>query len=619
MKKSKLTKLPCGKKKMFGILISSMLLVNVFGSSVYASSLDNEILVNDGIDNNTNTNPSGGDNTNTNPNGGDNTDTNTNGGDNTNTNPNGGDNTDTSTNGGDNTNTNPNGGDNTNTNPPIGGDNTIENNGNGDDDLEGDNVIVDTTAPSISFDSTKTVIDLENRTVIFYGLVVGEGEEDLSKLSFSSDGCVWEDTFFDGSEFEETENAIRIAFIVNGDFSATVYVYDEAGNEASIPLNIVFSDYISDETGDEKQEQPESSHSLLDGSSFISFSKKNVDKTTGTTASNVAIYPTVSGIVLDENGFFWSTNGTYTAEQLSTAIFKSTCNVSVKSNGTFWLYVKSADGIFYKASVTVDNIDPNFVKTNYYKVNFYDYKGKLISSVQVAEGDSAIAPEPEVREGYNFSGWSASFDNVTKNISVYSRYTKAVATPTASPLKATTTLKPATATTSLNKATSLNSLNSGLSTSTGTAKPTKSPVPNNSMEDQIRKLGSSYSLNSFYSSMDKKQNDNKNASDEKDEKESEPILLKDFITEAKPLEKSIYDNKSLAETKNQKIGTGLANSVWEQSGSTVERTESAEYAENNDNGMSTGRVASAIVLIGIGGAIAFYFLNRKFYWVYLPF
>ena len=59
---------------------------------------------------------------------------------------------------------------------------------------------------------------------------------------------------------------------------------------------------------------------------------------------------------------------------------------------------------------------------NTYTVRFLDWNGDLISEQIVVEGASAVAPQVSAREGYDFSGWSADFSNVTSDMNVTALY-----------------------------------------------------------------------------------------------------------------------------------------------------------------------------------------------------
>ena len=57
-----------------------------------------------------------------------------------------------------------------------------------------------------------------------------------------------------------------------------------------------------------------------------------------------------------------------------------------------------------------------------YNVVFKDYDGTVLSTMVVAEGSSAIAPQVPKKEGYTFVGWDTSFDEVKSNIEVKAKY-----------------------------------------------------------------------------------------------------------------------------------------------------------------------------------------------------
>ena len=59
-------------------------------------------------------------------------------------------------------------------------------------------------------------------------------------------------------------------------------------------------------------------------------------------------------------------------------------------------------------------------------VTFLDKNGNVIAEQTVDTGTSAQAPEAPEYEGYRFTGWSESFDNVTSDITVKARYEKTI-------------------------------------------------------------------------------------------------------------------------------------------------------------------------------------------------
>lgn len=58
----------------------------------------------------------------------------------------------------------------------------------------------------------------------------------------------------------------------------------------------------------------------------------------------------------------------------------------------------------------------------YYHVIFADHDGTELSAVNVPSGHAAPSPSAPVREGYTFTGWDKSFDDVTGNLTVTAQY-----------------------------------------------------------------------------------------------------------------------------------------------------------------------------------------------------
>ncbi len=65
-----------------------------------------------------------------------------------------------------------------------------------------------------------------------------------------------------------------------------------------------------------------------------------------------------------------------------------------------------------------------------FTVTFVDYDGTILKTETVESGKSATAPASPTREGYAFSGWDKSFENVTSNLTVTALYEKVYAEPT---------------------------------------------------------------------------------------------------------------------------------------------------------------------------------------------
>ncbi|WP_058308639.1 InlB B-repeat-containing protein [Gracilibacillus massiliensis] len=57
-----------------------------------------------------------------------------------------------------------------------------------------------------------------------------------------------------------------------------------------------------------------------------------------------------------------------------------------------------------------------------YDVTFINYDGETIQTETVNHGEAATSPEDPIRVGYNFTGWSKSFDNITSDLTIEAEY-----------------------------------------------------------------------------------------------------------------------------------------------------------------------------------------------------
>lgn len=79
------------------------------------------------------------------------------------------------------------------------------------------------------------------------------------------------------------------------------------------------------------------------------------------------------------------------------------------------------------ASRTDSNVTGNISVTanfalNQYTVTFKDYDNTTLKTETVSHGGSATAPADPSRDGYTFTGWSASFADITGNLTVTAQY-----------------------------------------------------------------------------------------------------------------------------------------------------------------------------------------------------
>ncbi len=83
--------------------------------------------------------------------------------------------------------------------------------------------------------------------------------------------------------------------------------------------------------------------------------------------------------------------------------------------------------------------------TPVYTVTFADWNGAVLSTQSVISGGGATAPSSPARTGYNFTGWSVAFSNITSNLTVTALY-DAIPTPTPTPTATPTPIPTATPT-----------------------------------------------------------------------------------------------------------------------------------------------------------------------------
>jgi len=83
------------------------------------------------------------------------------------------------------------------------------------------------------------------------------------------------------------------------------------------------------------------------------------------------------------------------------------------------------DPLLNPAPVGVPTPEPvDITEIPRYLVDFYSYDGTRIASQYVEEGQAAVQPRPPMREGYAFTGWQPSINNVTKDMSTTATYEK---------------------------------------------------------------------------------------------------------------------------------------------------------------------------------------------------
>ena len=110
------------------------------------------------------------------------------------------------------------------------------------------------------------------------------------------------------------------------------------------------------------------------------------------------------------------TSGTQFTINLGTANNTTSVNTSIKGTNN----QASGSVSFSELLYTVTYEEPVQVKT--YTVTFVDWNGTVLKTQTVEEGSSATAPSNPSREGYNFTGWDKSFNNITANVTITAQY-----------------------------------------------------------------------------------------------------------------------------------------------------------------------------------------------------
>lgn len=87
----------------------------------------------------------------------------------------------------------------------------------------------------------------------------------------------------------------------------------------------------------------------------------------------------------------------------------------------FAIFTGWDDSTFVNVQKDLD-IYAQYFDLTVYTVNFYGRDSTLITSRRIAEGDDANEPEPPFVVDHMFTGWSASFTNVTSDLNIYAQY-----------------------------------------------------------------------------------------------------------------------------------------------------------------------------------------------------
>ena len=108
------------------------------------------------------------------------------------------------------------------------------------------------------------------------------------------------------------------------------------------------------------------------------------------------------------------TSGSQFSVNLGTSNNTTSIPISAKGKNNSAKGTVSFSNLVY--TVTYETSKPT------YTVTFKDWDGSVLKTQTVEEGSSATAPSNPIRDGYDFTGWDTSFNNITSNLTVTAQY-----------------------------------------------------------------------------------------------------------------------------------------------------------------------------------------------------
>lgn len=82
----------------------------------------------------------------------------------------------------------------------------------------------------------------------------------------------------------------------------------------------------------------------------------------------------------------------------------------------------SSERFFSPDEVSEDTVYTAYFKRKEFNVRFLDNDGSVISEAKVKYGHSAIAPNPPIHDGFNFTDWDKKFDYITGDLDITAIY-----------------------------------------------------------------------------------------------------------------------------------------------------------------------------------------------------
>lgn len=132
------------------------------------------------------------------------------------------------------------------------------------------------------------------------------------------------------------------------------------------------------------------------------------------------------------------TSGTLFTINLGTANNTTSVTTTVKGGNKNSAGTVSFSNLIY----TVTYEEAVQVKT--YTVTFVDWNGTILKTQEVEQGSSATAPNNPTRDGYNFTGWDKTFNNVTSDLTITAQY-EIINVPSSPMVDKSATLRPISA------------------------------------------------------------------------------------------------------------------------------------------------------------------------------
>lgn len=354
--------------------------------------------------------------------------------------------------------------------------------------------------------------------------------------------------------------------------------------------------------------------------------------------SNISINTKVTATFIADNELaelksytvdFCNDNGSILKSQLVKEGTDATPPTNTTKNGyTFTGWDVSYSNIRKDTKVTAvyskDEEKP--VKTEndtYYSVSFLNYDGSVITSEKVLAGGNATPPQTVIREGYTFTGWSAPYSMINQDVAINAtfirdpeqqvneriekHYTVNFCHYDESVIKSEKVLAGGSATPPTNVSRSGYTFN-GWSAS----------YSNIQADTAVKALfvQSPVTKSAATSSQTRPTQANSNLELAEANISKGTILLTEYTEAAFPL--AIAEKSTPAFVTVEKNNDKIVNYLHEDEiPSTTEKLITQE--DGNEKGLNSKQVIAIVVLALSGLGIVFYFLNKKFFWVDLPF